>query len=127
MNWMVLLLSFQIATANDVEAISQDNQAYYWQTPQNSFTVNMGMGFEAWNILRVKGFMESYQFPNENGLFSPFRIDYGFNACLFYKGLELGFYHECDHPVSYSINTIESIYGNKDTSIYLKYETKIKL
>jgi hypothetical protein len=41
MNWMVFLLSFQIATANDLEAISQNNHAYYWQTPSNSFTVDM--------------------------------------------------------------------------------------
>lgn len=127
MNWLVLLLSFQIATANDLEAISQNNHAYYWQTPQNSFTVNMSMGFEAWNILRVKGFMESYQFPSGDGFYCPFRIDYGFNACLFYKGFELGFYHECDHPVEYRLNYESANYGDYKSKVYLKYDTKIKM
>lgn len=127
MNWMVLLLSFQIATANDFEAISQNGNAYYWQTPKNSFTVDMGMGFEAWNFIRVKGFMESYQFPNGDGFFCPFRIDYGFNACLFYKGLEFGVYHECDHPVAYNIDSIKDLYGSTNTRLYFKYESRISL
>jgi hypothetical protein len=126
MNWLALLLSFQIASVNNLEAISQNDNIYYWQTPQNSFTVNMEMGFEAWNFIRVKGFMESYQFPNGDGFFCPFRIDYGFNACLFYKGLELGFYHECYHPVEYRMSRIQNEYGNYKSRIYLKYETRIE-
>ena len=127
MNWMVLLLSFQIATANDLEVISQNGNTCYWETPQNSFTVSMGMGFEAWNFIRVKGFMESYQFPKGDGFYCPFRIDYGFNACLFYKGFELGFYHECDHPVMYDVNFSTTFTGNVKTDIYIKYSARIIL
>jgi len=96
-----------------------------WETPPNAFYVKMQPSMEFFDIIKISGFMKSYQIPQGNGFFDPFRIDYGFDIMTTIHGFTIGFKHECDHPVIFDFAHQSPLYGMMDTEIYLRYETRL--
>lgn len=121
MNWLAILLAFQIGTSdNQVKIYRESLSLCSWSSPENAFYVDMKMGMLLFDAIEISSFMKSYQIKNiENNFFSPYEIDYGFDAIIKYKGFEFGFTHTCNHPIlSPNIKTI----GLMNTEIYAKYE-----
>ena len=127
MNWLAILLAFQVGTSSDLCVISTNNDTTCWQSPDNAFYVDMEMGAQMFKVLTLQGFMKSYQISEESIFFAPYRIDYGFEAKIEYSGFCLGFKHECDHPIISNMSDAlaVSLWGRSNTEIYGRYELKI--
>jgi hypothetical protein len=124
MNWLAILMAFQIGTFNNTEIINNCDYSIIWESPNKSFYTKINVGIELFEHINIFGYMKSYQVHKENIYFDPYRIDYGFNANIKIKNIELGFFHECNHPILYT-KALNNIILSQKTEIYLKYELKI--
>jgi hypothetical protein len=125
MNWLAILLAFQIGTSDNQINIYEKPLLLTWSSPDNAFYTDMKMGALLFDIIEISGFMKSYQIYHEDIYFNPYKIDYGFNTNIKYSGFEFGFTHECIHPVLSSFNNIKMI-NSMNTEVYIKYELIIK-
>ena len=85
----------------------------------NSYSLDIGGQAEIVNMLRFGGSIKTYAY-NENMeiSFSPVFVKYNVSASMFYKGIEFGIKHKCDHPIV-SSNKIFGTQGGNETSIFL--------
>jgi hypothetical protein len=126
MNWLAFIMAFQIGTSSNSVSINNPQYQEYasFNSPKSALYTRMDMGIELFNCITIKSFMKSYQTYCTDIYFNPYKIDYGFDTYLFYKGFTLGFTHECDHPVLSSIKNKEQLIVTSNTEIYLKFEHK---
>lgn len=121
MKWLVLsyLLSASFHPQNSVIVFNQSSFSSHWAENPNSLSLTVGGTAEAFNLFRLTGNIQTYAYPTPNKAvsFQPFRSDYFVSASLFYRGLEVGIMHECDHPtVSFPLHSWS---GGNETSIFL--------
>ena len=131
-SWLVLsyLLSFGF-TPTQIEII-QTPYTYVGTIIENNYTntvLRLGIGLEIFSFIKIKTEIDNYQTFNElnSGFlptFSPYRINYIFNAELFYDIFSIGILHECDHPVESGHNFYYK-YLSTNTEIYFKIEGKL--
>jgi hypothetical protein len=126
MNWLAILLAFQIGTSdNQVKIYRESVSICSWGSPEDAFYIDMEMGIELFKSIEISSFMKSYQIKNTmNNFFSPYEIDYGFSTNIKYNGLEFGFIHTCNHSILSSFTNTKTI-GSMNTEIYARYESKI--
>jgi hypothetical protein len=118
MNWLVLIMAFQIGTSDNTVLINKEQNIQnttIWSSPEKSFYTEM---------INVSSFIKSYQYPKGDNFFYPFKIDYGFESFIDYKGFSIGFKHQCNHPVLSSVLQ-NNLIRETNTEIYARYEIKI--
>jgi hypothetical protein len=125
MNWLVLIIAFQVGSSAQQTVIGNNSTQIIWLSPENAFYTQMEMGAEILNHINIEGIVKSYQVYDKEISFNPYQIDYGFNAFAELKGFKLGFYHQCNHPVVSNFVNKDKIFGENKTEIYLRYELKI--
>ncbi len=95
-SWLVLYFALQAGLVSQTMTINDQT----WQTPPNTLEATMEAKAVLFDHLELGGFMRSWQMPQSAFQWSPFRIDYGVEAALFWGPLRVGVRHECEHPVS---------------------------
>jgi hypothetical protein len=126
MNWLALIMAFQIGTADN--SFSIDGQNYYVKCdiPENSFYVQAEFGARIFEHIKIINSIKSYQFSCEKPFFSPYRMEYDFSAQFDYKGFNIGFRHKCIHPVLSSALIENDLYAG-NTELYFGYKAEIPI
>jgi len=123
MNWLAIILAFQIGTS-DKGIYSYSTNINYFESPDNSFYIKIDTGIDLFNFITIRGFMKSYQIYHQDIYFNPYQIDYGFTSNIKIKNITFGFTHECDHPLYSNFCIVNRIHCY-NTELYLQYELKI--
>jgi hypothetical protein len=94
-----------------------------------SFYTEMSCDMEIWKHFYINGGMTAYEWSTKIGFESyPFRMDYLFGAGFKYKSIQIGYAHECMHPIA--PNEIIFPYGKIDAAydrVFIKAEIKKNL
>jgi len=102
------------------EGVSMNNPGSYSTT--FFFSADVIQHFKVW------GSIETFMMFDEvdtNGTFYPFEDYYKIGAAVYWKFLEIGVEHECDHGVLYS-NQDQTWLGGGYTKFYLRVAGKIE-
>jgi hypothetical protein len=128
MQWLTLWFALQTGLVSQTMVIDSS----YWSTPDNSLEVTMEVKALVLEHLEIAGFLNSWQAPDfsagiTNGIFDPFRIDYGVSASIVWGGLKVGVTHECDHPVTQAVHGASTgpYFGLTSTELFVRFEAKI--
>jgi len=131
-SWLVLsyLLSFGFAPSQN--EVMQTPYGYVGTIINDDYkntVIKLGFTLELFDFVRIKDEIQNYQSfarINSNVLptFYPYRINYIFNAELFYNDFSIGILHECDHPIESGHNFYYK-YLSSNTEIYFKIEGKL--
>lgn len=124
MSWLfcTVFLTFGYLPVNTVTI--QDNYIppVIYATADNagSFEQTVGFSATAFKVFTVWTEIETFDKIDSDG-FAPFRSDYRIGFNLHRGPVEVGFTHECDHPVIYSMQKQKLGYGGNKTEIYAKF------
>ena len=73
-----------------------EDTAYFW--PEKSTYVLMEVEAQYYGLF-MGGEIENIQYPIHSASYSPVHIDYRFNTGFRWQEFEIGWRHECRHPV----------------------------
>lgn len=124
MNWLLCtaFLTFGYLPVNTVTI--QDNYippvVYATADNPGSFVQVVGFSATAFKTLTVWTEIETFDKIDPDG-FAPFRSDYRIGLKVNRGPVEIGFTHECDHPVIYSMQKQLLGYGGNRTEVYAKF------
>ena len=99
------------------QGISEQSNAFL--VYNNPIETTLSLQADVVSHLKVYTSIESYELINTPISYFPYRSDYKIGLALYTKQIEIGVYHECDHPVLYSADQIVG-YGSNDTEVYIK-------
>jgi hypothetical protein len=129
MNWLVLSYFLSIGTLAYQGQTFDANGSATFMMPTPSYQTTLGVeaqGFD--DHLFVGGSVQTWESPNGNDLFSPSEAFYIFNAGLRGWGFEVGYRHECDHPIvtTWDERASSGLSIVRD-EIYLSFTGKLKI
>jgi hypothetical protein len=128
MSWLTLAYFLSLGTLAYQGQMFDPAGSAMFNIPQ-SYQTTLGVEAQAFdNHLFVGGSVETWESPNGQGFFNPSETFYVFSAGLRGWGFEVGYRHECGHPVvSWTDFQIgQGFLSNKD-EFYLSYSGKLKL
>lgn len=119
MSWLILLYAIELGFApvyQSTNVIPGIEQVYY---------IDMDVEIIVQNFFFVGGDWKTYFQPCEAGhSFYPVEARYTFNTGLRYKNIEIGFEHQCIHPVvSGGADLLRERYGGHE-EIYIRISNK---
>jgi hypothetical protein len=132
MNWLVLSYFLSIGTlgqwgqfiAPDIRTGSTFEGSY--STAPRTYQTTLGIEAQAFdNLVFVGGSVETWE--TFNGGFYPFESLYIFDAGLRWKGFELGYRHQCDHPTLDKLSLPEQGYGFTRDEFYMSFKSSFKV
>ena len=129
MNWLVLSYFLSIGTLSYTGQITDTNGFAVFNAPQSSFQTTLGVEAQAFdNHVFLANSVETWESTSPGGGFSPFEAFYVFSVGMRGWGFEVGYRHECDHPVAYIFGQtfFEGISVNKD-ELYLSFTGKLNV
>jgi hypothetical protein len=114
LSWLPLDDSYTIGQSGRIAPIASYSSAY---------SVDASAGLEAFGFLRLSAGIETLMLRNPYAAgmaFSPFQSNYRASASVFYRGLEVGIAHECDHPVM--SGWLQGAYGKTETRLFISFK-----
>ena len=129
MNWLVLSYFLSLGTlAYNGQFLSPQGEVAI-AIPKDTFQTTLGAELQAFsNHLFIGGSVETWETSNGGAFFNPMESMYGFNAGVRWNGVEIGYRHECDHPVASRTDFhIDQGWLSMKDEIYLSYTGKLKL
>jgi hypothetical protein len=95
--------------------------------PAKTFQTTLGAELQAFdNHLFIGGSVQAWETFNGGTLLNPMESLYVFDAGLRWNGIEIGYRHECDHPILSSFSFDQSWLSNRD-EFYLSFKGSTKL
>ncbi len=130
MNWLVLSFFFSLGTLSyQGQIFNPAGSAMFFTMPIPSFQTTFGVEAQLLdNHLFIGGSAETWESPTGSIYFAPSEAFYSFSAGLRLSGFEIGYRHECDHPIvnSWSDSVLNGYGANRD-EFYLSYRGSIKI
>jgi len=118
MSWLILSWALTIGY-KPVYAQRIADQSNAFLIYNNSLESTLSLQADMFNHFKVYTSIETYELYYSDLSFLPYRADYRIGIALYAKNIELGIYHECDHPVLYSADQVLG-YGMNDTEVYIR-------
>ena len=115
MNWLIPFMAIQLSVITP--------GGYFAQYGDTFIETNIITGIEICNIFVIDNDIKTLADMPVNGNFVPFQIDFKFNAYFSFDAVQLGYSHECFHPISPV--SYRSYSGGYD-SIFIKYDSRFK-
>ena len=125
MNWLVLSYFLSLGTLSYTQTWPID-----FSSPEYSFQTTVGVEAEGIdNHLFLGASVETWETIASpgNGIFNPWESLYIFSAGFRADGFELGWRHECDHPVLWNTETGATGFLARRDELYLSYKASVKL
>jgi hypothetical protein len=130
MQWLVLSYFLSLGTLSYQGQVFDPSGSAMLTMPTSSFQTTFGVEAQAFdNHLFVGGSVETWESPNGRGFFFPSEGFYIFSAGLRGWGFELGFRHECDHPIinEWGNSPPEQGLGANRDEFYLNFTGRLKV
>jgi hypothetical protein len=100
MNWLVLSYFLSLGMLSYQGQVFDPSGSAMLTIPAPSYQTTLGFEIQGIdNHLFVGGSVQTWESPDGTGLFIPSEAFYIFSAGLRGWGFELGYRHECDHPI----------------------------
>lgn len=129
MNWLLLTYFLSFGSISCQEQIYNPAGGAIFSTPQPSFQTTLGVEATFADHVFVGGSTEAWMSPDGESTFNPFEGFYIFSAGLRGWGFEVGYRHECDHPIvstfDYSF-AAQGAHVNRD-EFYVSYTGHLKV
>jgi hypothetical protein len=122
MQWLTLLYTLSFGTVSYQSALLS--------TPLESFSTVLSVELQAFdNHLFLSSGVETWETAQSLASFAPFQALYTFSAGLRLGGFELGYRHECDHPVISNISLQPMLYAflNVRNTFYISFKGKLNV
>lgn len=105
---------------NDAGVFSTNNNYFIETAFEFQLPISLVKGDR--NNLFIGALTENQFFPNPGRQinFNPWQDTYRFNAGIRFFGVELGYQHECVHPVVFSQNYVVSRYNSSYDRLHIK-------
>jgi hypothetical protein len=127
MTWLALAYFLSLGTLNGQQLTSPDFITF--QTLPLTFQTTFGIEAQLFNNhLFAGGSVQTWESALDGGFFAPNEGIYIFSAGLRWEGLEIGYRHECDHPIvsRADFQISQGILSSRD-EIYLSYKGTLKI
>ena len=134
MTWLAILFFAEAAFSPMSQEWNHGNPELPWLVERQEVITTTGVRLLGFNeVLFVGANITTYATPSENQSqwypsFSPFRDTYQFEAGLSYNGIEIGWVHECSHPVATN-HQLDKELGREWAfdRFYISYEAKVNI
>ena len=128
MNWLVIYFALQAGLITQTAEISQGGINLAWNSPYHSVESTLSFRAEAFDHIRVKSFVRTYEAFSTSilsqGPFNPYRADYGIALSLYSGPFEIGVSHECDHVVSLPLENMNSSFAGGYSEVFFRFQAK---
>jgi hypothetical protein len=100
----------------------EDADGNHYESEKNSFYANIDLGVTFFKYFTIDNELETFfSFLNGQTSFNPYFVNYTIDFNAHYKFVQLGYKHQCIHPILNTSNTFKSeMYGGYD-KIYVKF------
>jgi hypothetical protein len=126
MTWLLLTYFLSLGTLS-YQAVDVDH--VWFSTPPLTFQTTLGLEAQLFNDhVFVGAGVQTWESAAGNGFFNPMESLFTFSVGLRGWGFELGYRHECDHPIisSTDFHVTQGWLATKN-EIYLSYTGKLKV
>ena len=123
MQWLALTYLISLGTMQYDLVIPNSE----FLTPKNTVTTTLGIEALFAEHFFISGSVETWEQMDSTSIyFYPMESLYKINAGLRWNGLEIGFKHECDHPVVSNSILLKGFFTSQ-SSFYLSYTGKLNI
>ena len=129
MNWLVLSYFLSLGTLSyNGNFLSPQGQIEI-VIPPKTFQTTLGVELQAFdNNVFIGGSIETWETFNGETFFNTMESLYMFNPGLRWNGIEVGYRHECDHPIVSRVDfRLNQGWLSNRNEFYLSFKGSIKL